>query len=68
VCDFIPLWPVYDNVQVHRHQGNREFFLDFCRVCSPQTGRLALEYGCSGSVVVLETRMEATTVIAIPEN
>lgn len=28
VCDFIPLWPVYGHVQVHRRQGNRGIFLE----------------------------------------
>jgi hypothetical protein len=59
---FSPLWssqrlPVYAKFPVHPSSGQGQLFHGFLPLNRPREGRIALEYGCSGGAVMLETRM-----------
>jgi hypothetical protein len=53
---------------LHHHQGNAGLHLWISLWPYLQKARVALEYGCSGGAVVLETRMGSKHAQGVPEN
>ncbi len=59
---------VYVKRRLHRRRGNRPLFLLACPSIAHEKTWRALEYGCSTSAVVLETRMGQKDSERVPGN